>query len=155
MATFNLFHHFGEELHKGTHNFSAHTFRVALSNTAPTQNSDTTLSNVTQITGGGTTGYTTVADGAGATVTLTLAETSANSGVWRLGNTTDVVFTAGAAGFGPFRYAIIINDTPTSPANPVVGYLDYGSSISVTSGNTFTVDPGANGFYEYTVPAAV
>lgn len=155
MATFNLFDHFMEELLKGTHNFSSHTFRVALTNTAPTQDSDTTLTNVTQITGGGTTGYTTVADGAGATVTLTVAETSAGSGVWRLGtSSSDCVFTAGASGIGPFRYAVIVNDTPTSPANPLVGYLDYGSSITVTDGNTFTIDAGANGWVEWTVPNA-
>ncbi len=155
MAQFNLFDHFGEELHKGTHNFSTHTFRVALTNTAPTQTTDTTLSNVTQITGGGSTGYTTVTDGAGQTISLTVAETAADSGVWRLGtSSSDCVFTGGATGFGPFRYAVIVNDTPTSPANPLVGYLDYGSAISVTNGNTFTVDAGANGWYEYTVPNA-
>jgi hypothetical protein len=155
LATFVLFHHFGEELHKGTHNFSSNTFRVALTNTAPAQTTATTLSNITQITGGGTTGYTTVADGAGTTVALTVAETAADSGVWRLGtSSSDCVFTAGAAGIGPFRYAVVVNDTPTSPANPLVGYLDYGSSITVTDGNTFTVDAGANGWYEYTVAAA-
>jgi hypothetical protein len=40
---------------------------------------------------------------------------------------------------------VIYNDTPTSPADPVIGFLDYGSSITITNGNTFTIDVGANG----------
>ena len=150
MATFKLFDEFGKDLHNGVHNFTSHTFRVALTNTAPTQDTDATLTNVTQISAGN--GYTQVADGAGTTVSLTIAETSAGSGVWRLGtSSSDCVFTASGGSIGPFRYAVVVNDTPTSPANPLVGYLDYGSSITVTDGNTFTVDAGANGWYEYTV----
>lgn len=153
MATFTLFDEYMSDLLKGVHNHSSHTFRVALTNSAVAQDTGATLSDVTQITGGGSTGYTTCADGAGATVALTFAETSAGSGVWRVGtSSSDCVLTAGASNFGPFRYAIVWNDTPTSPANPLVGYLDYGQSITVTNGNTFTVDAGANGWVEWTVP---
>ena len=56
----------------------------------------------------------------------------------------DVVFTASGGSFGPFRYAVIYNDTPTSPADPLVGWYDYGSSITVLDGETFTVDFGAS-----------
>lgn len=154
MATFNLFHEFGKDLHNGVHNFGSHTFRVALTNSAPAQDTTALLADITQIAAGN--GYTTVADGAGTTIALTVAETSAGSGVWRLGtSSSDCVFTASGGSIGPFRYAVIVNDTPTSPLNPLVGYLDYGSNIPVTDGNTFTIDAGANGWYEYTVPAAV
>jgi hypothetical protein len=34
----------------------------------------------------------------------------------------------------------LYNDTPTSPADPLVGYWDYGSSITLAAGETFTVD---------------
>ena len=52
---------------------------------------------------------------------------------------TDIVLTATGA-VGPFRYVVIYNDTPTSPADPLIGWYDYGSSISLASGETFTVD---------------
>lgn len=52
----------------------------------------------------------------------------------------DVVWTATAGGFGPFRYVVLYNDTPTSPADPLIAYWDYGSSIPITEGVPFTVD---------------
>jgi hypothetical protein len=52
----------------------------------------------------------------------------------------DVVWTATAGGFGPFRYVVLYNDTPTSPADPLIAYWDYGSSISITEDVPFTVD---------------
>jgi hypothetical protein len=38
------------------------------------------------------------------------------------------------------RLLVLYNDTPTSPADPLIGWWDYGSSISVNDGETFTVD---------------
>jgi hypothetical protein len=61
----------------------------------------------------------------------------------------DVVWTgtgAGPAAFGPLQYIPLYNDTPTSPADPLVCWWDYGSSITVNTGETFTVDFGANIF---------
>lgn len=49
----------------------------------------------------------------------------------------DVVFTASGS-MGPFRYAILYDDTLTG--DPLIGYWDYGSSITLASGETFTVD---------------
>ncbi len=59
---------------------------------------------------------------------------------------TDIVFTASGGAIGPFRYAILYNDTPTSPADPLIGYWDYGSSITLADTETFTVDFGATLF---------
>ncbi len=59
---------------------------------------------------------------------------------------TDVVITAAGGPVGPFRYAIIYNDTPTAPADPLVCYFDYGTSISLADTEPFTVDFGANLF---------
>jgi len=58
----------------------------------------------------------------------------------------DVVFTASGGSFGPFRYAVLYNDTPTSPADPLIAYWEYGSSITITDGNDFTIDFGASIF---------
>lgn len=68
--------------------------------------------------------------------TLTGAQTS---GTFKLVAGTDPVFTATGA-VAAFRYAVMYNDTPTSPADPLIGFWDYGSSVSLTNGETFTVD---------------
>lgn len=128
MVAFNKFNQFTKDLLDGVHNFSSNTFKVALSNTVPV-NTNTVLANITQIANGN--GYTTGG-------TATTMSTSTSSGTAKATG-TDVVFTATGA-VGPFRYAVLYNDTPTSPADPLVGWWDYGSSISLANGDTFTVD---------------
>lgn len=138
MATYVKFQNFVEDLIEGVHDFDAHTFKVALTNTAPNA-TDTTLSQITQVSNGN--GYTT----GGTATTITTSEASGTGKV--VG--TDVVFTGSGAGFGPFRYAVFYNDTPTSPADPLISYWDYGSSISVAASETFTVDfDDTNGIFQ-------
>lgn len=139
MATFTFFDEFGNVLGQGDHQLDAHTFKWALTNTAPNAGSNSTLSDITQISAGN--GYTS----GGATMANTAwAETSGGSGVWRFTG-DDVVFTASEGDIGPFRYAVLYNDTHASDA--LVGYLDYGSEVTITDGNTFTIDVGANGVF--------
>lgn len=69
---------------------------------------------------------------------ITITASSQTSGTYKLVG-DDVVFTASGA-VGPFRYAVIYNDTQSSPAKPLIGWYDYGSSISLANGETFTVD---------------
>lgn len=40
--------------------------------------------------------------------------------------------------------AVLYNDTPSSPADPLIGYWDYGSSITLQIGETFTTDFGSS-----------
>jgi len=54
----------------------------------------------------------------------------------------DVVFTGSGGSFGPFRYVPLYNDASVSPLDPLIGWWDYGSSISIGDGETFTVDFG-------------
>lgn len=137
MATYNKFHCYIEDLHKAVHNLSTHTTKIMLTNTAPVA-TNTVKANLTEITAGS--GYT----AGGATVTLALNNTS---GTYKV-TPTDVVFTAAGGSIGPFRYAVWYNDTPTSPADPLIGWFDYGSSITLADTQTFTVDfDGANGVY--------
>lgn len=102
------------------------------------------LTDITQIAAGN--GYST---GGQALDSVTWAETSAGSGVWRL-NSADEVFTASGGAIAQFRYIVLYNNTATN--DELIGYLDYGSAVDVTSGNTFTIDLGANGWFELTIP---
>lgn len=139
MATYNKVNQFTMDLVSKVHNFTTTTgdsFRVALSNTAPTAAS-ATLSTVTQISAGN--GYST----GGSTGQVPTTTTSSGTAKVVL---TDVVFTASGGSIASLRYAFLYNDTPTSPADPGIAYWDYGSSVAPATGETFTVDfDGTNG----------
>lgn len=138
MATYNKYQNFVEDLIEGVHDFDAHTFKVMLSNTAPNAATHTVRADSTEITGGN--GYTS----GGTATTITTSETGGTAKV--VGS--DVVFTASGGSIGPFRYAIFYNDTPTSPADPLISWWDYGSSVTLADGETFTVDFDAtNGIF--------
>lgn len=133
MASFNKFNIFTYDALAKKHDFTADTFKVALSNTAPSA-ANSTLSDITQISSGN--GYTT-----GGTATSMSLSTS--SGVAKATG-TDVVFTASGGTIGPVRYAILYNDTAAS--DPLVGWWDYGSSATLAASETLTVDfDAANG----------
>lgn len=129
MASYNKFNQFTKDLIDGVHDFDAHTFKVMLTNTAPTS-SNTVKANLTEIGSGN--GYT--AGGTATTIT-----TSTSSGTAKVVG-TDVVFTASGGSIGPFRYAVLYNDTPTSPADPLIAWWDYASSITLADTETLTVD---------------
>lgn len=148
MATVWIPDEFFNHLGTAVHNLSTGSFKVALTNVAPVKGTSAVLADITQISAGN--GYTT----GGNAITLGWAETGAGTGVWRLGTTTsDCTFTASGGNMAQFRYAVLYNDTPTSPADPIVGVLDYGSAVDLTDGNSFTIDAGANGWIEFTTPA--
>lgn len=130
MAVFNKFNSFVQELGKGTHNFSTHVLKAALTNTLPV-NTNTVLANITQIATGG--GYTT---GAGGGLTLDGVSWTNASGTSKL-VITDEVFTASAS-VGPFRYVVLYNDTATN--DELIGWYDYGSSITLNTNETLTID---------------
>jgi hypothetical protein len=140
MATFNKFQDFSEQLAKGVHDFDAHTFKIALTNTLPV-NTQVSLDTVTNHPAPSpANGYA----AGGTATTIAVSETGGTTTV----TGTQVVFTATAGGIGSFRYAILYNDTATSPADALIGWWDYASSISLADGETFTVkfsntSPGA------------
>lgn len=127
MATFNKFNSFVEAVAEKVHNLGADTLKVLLTNSAPSA-SNTVKANLTEISAGN--GYT-----AGGTA-ATISASSQTSGTYKL-VLDDVVFTASGA-VGPFRYAVLYNDTATN--DELIGWWDYGSSISLANGETFTVN---------------
>jgi len=134
MAAFVKFQPFVENVAEKVHNLGSDTLKFALSNTGPNA-TDGTFSQITEITAQN--GYS-----AGGTQS-TISSSAQTSGTYKL-VLADVVFTASGGSFGPFRYVILYNDTPTSPADPLIGYYDYGTNITITTGNTFTVDCDAS-----------
>lgn len=130
MATYNKFYCTVEDLAEKVHNLGADTLKVVLTNTVPV-NTDTILANITQIANGN--GYTT----GGATATI--SSSAQTTGTYKL-VLADVVWTASGGTIGPFRYAVLYNDTPTSPADPLIGWWDYGSSVTLAIGESFTTD---------------
>lgn len=141
MATFTFFDEFKKYLADGTIDLDTHTFKAGLTNTAPTAGTDTVWANITEISAGN--GYTAAGQ---ALTSVTWAETGAGTGIWQW-TAADFSWTASGGSIGTFRYVVIYDDTPTSPADPLVGYWDYGSALTVTTGNTFTADIGASGIF--------
>lgn len=131
MAAFNKFNDFTEQLVRGVHDWDAHTFKVALTNTAPTAADVSFLPGSAHPPPTNVNGYPT----GGSATTITISESSGTT----TAQGTQVVFTATAGGIGQFRYVILYNDTATSPADAGIGWWDYGSSISLADGESFTV----------------
>ena len=130
MATFNKFNAFAENVYEGVHDLGADTLKVMLTLTAPTA-TDAVKADLTEIIAGN--GYT-----AGGTTTVQ-SSSAQTSGTYKL-VVADVTFTASGGAIADFRYAVLYNDTPTSPADALIGYWDYGSTVSLASGETFTWD---------------
>ncbi len=137
MATFNKYEVFTENLSEKVHDLDLDTMKIYLSNTAPTA-TDTVKAtgSATEISAGN--GYT----AGGADVTNSTSRSGGTTSVVGV----DVVWTASGGSIGPFRYVVLYNDTPTSPADPLVGWWDYGSSITLAAGETFTTDFGSSMF---------
>ena len=131
MAAFNKFQSFVEHLAEKVHNLGADTLKIMLVNSPAPVNTNTVKADLTEITAGN--GYS----AGGAAVTITSSAQS--GGTYKLvGN--DVVITAAGGSIGPFRYAVLYNDTPTSPADPLIGWWDYGSAVTLQDGENLTVD---------------
>lgn len=143
MATGVVFHEAMNNIGNGAIDLDSHTFKAVLTNTAPSQANDDELADITQIANGN--GYTT----GGVTLSsVTWAETGAGTGIWQF-SCADFSWTASGGNIADFRYVVIYSDTSTG--DKLFFYLDYGAAVTVTSGNSFTVDVQAAGLVRFTV----
>lgn len=136
MASFVKVNDFVEYAVEGM-NLGSDTLIVALSNTDPTAGTNVTadgngvLANISQIS------YSNLSSRTLASVT-----SAQSSGTYKL-SAADLTLTASGGSVAAFRYVVIYNDTVTN--DPVIGYYDYGSSLTLNDGDTFTIDIGSNG----------
>lgn len=125
MATFNKHNAWAENMCESA-NCGTDQFIVYLTNTLPTA-ANSVLADITQIS------YTNLS-----TRNITTTSSSQTGGTYTL-VFNDLTLTASGA-VATFRYIGIYDDTPTSPADPLVGWYDYGSAITMASGETLLID---------------
>lgn len=127
MAAFNKFQSFTKNVAEGKINLASDQLKIALTNVAPVA-TNAVLADLTEIS------YTNAS-----TRNITTSSSTQTGGVYKL-TVADLVITASGGSVGPFRYVAVYDDTPTSPAKPLIGWYDYGSSITLNAGETFTTD---------------
>lgn len=127
MANFNKFNSFVSDLAQKVHNLNSDTLKIMLSNTAPVAG-NTIKSNIAEIAAGN--GYT-----AGG-VAAALVSGNDTSGTYRL-ILSPVSWTASGGSIGPFEFAVLYNSSTAS--GNLIGWWDYGTTVTLTNGNTFTV----------------
>lgn len=133
-ATFAKFNSFTTAVAAGTHagclNADTDVLEVYLTNATPSASADSLKADLAEITiENGYAGGVDIENAAtqtGAVITLTAA---------------DKTITASGGTVGPFRYAVIFNETATD--DPLIGYYDYGEAITLGDGESFVIDFGA------------
>jgi hypothetical protein len=136
MAAYVKFYPFLEASFEKKHNLGSDSLIYWLSNTAPSQ-ANSVRTDITEIT------YTNLSSRA-----VTVSSSSTNGSNEYVLVLADKVLTSTGGTTGPFRYVGVYNDTATND-DLVGGYYDYGSSITLADGETFTIDHDpTNGFFK-------
>ena len=133
MATYNKFQCFVEDICEKKHNLGSDTLKVAFSNAsnAPSASADAVLADITTIAA------TNLGD-----LSLSVSSSSQTSGTYKL-VVADKTLTA-TGDVPAFRYVIIYNDTATN--KELICWYDYGSEVTLASGDTFKLDFGTELF---------
>lgn len=128
MATYVKFQQTVEDWMEGVYTASTDQFTVALTTNAnlPVV-TNSVLADITEIS------YTNLSSR-----NLTTSTSSQTTGTFTQ-LFADLVLTASGA-VATFRHVVIYNNTPTSPANPLLCMYDYGSDLTLASGETLTLD---------------
>lgn len=109
------------------HNLNSDTLKILLSNTLPVR-TNAVKADLTEISA--VNGY------AAGGVAAAFVSGNQTSGVYKL-ILSQAVFTASGGSFGPFQYACLYNSTAAS--GNLIAWWDYGTAITITNGNSFTV----------------
>jgi hypothetical protein len=127
MLSFSKFNSFAGQLVRAAHDFSTHTFKVLLTNSAPSA-ANTAKSDITELGAGN--GYSS----GGSATTVSISESSGTATL----SGTAVTFTASGGSLGPFQYAVLYN----ASNNKLVGWWDYGSALTLqNAGDSISFRP--------------
>ena len=128
MATYGKFQQTVEDWQEGVYTASTDQFTVALTTNgnAPVA-TNSVLANLTEIS------YTNLSSR-----NLTTSSSGQTTGTFTQ-LFSDLVLTASGA-VATFRHVVIYNNTPTSPADPLLARYDFGSDLTLASGETLTID---------------
>jgi hypothetical protein len=137
MATYQKFEAFVEHLAGGVHDLfgdnpgtNMDSAKIYLSNAAPNLATHAVKADLAEITTGN--GYTGPVEPGG------LAG-ARSGGTFTLSGNAVTITATGAV--GPFRYVVLMNDAPTSPADPLIAVWDHGSAVELADGESFTWKP--------------
>lgn len=141
MAAYNKFNQFVSDICRGVHNFTSDatctlTFALTATANAPVA-SNATLSALTQIS------YTNLSSRV-----VSITSEGQSAGVEKV-VCADLVLTASGGSAAAFQFLALYNDDPTSPADPLICWFDYGSALTLADGETLTIDfSPTNGLFQ-------
>ncbi len=133
MASYNKINVFPLDLGSKVHNVGADALTIALTTTAnkPVA-TNSVLANLTQIS------YTNLSARV-PTITSWLQTTGTAKLIL-----ADLILTASGT-VAAFGAIVLYNDTPTSPADPLIAWWEYGSDVTLLNTETFTLDFDGSG----------
>ena len=133
MATYTKFQCFVEDLAEKKHNLASDTLKAAFSNATnePDAAADVKLADITTIDA------TNLGD-----LSLSVSSSSQTAGTYKLVVADKTLTATGAV--PAFRYVIIYNDAATK--KELICFFDYGSEVTLASGDTFKLDFGTELF---------
>lgn len=144
-SSWNKFNSFVEDIAEKVHNLGADALTVAFcaAANAPVVG-NTVLANLTQVA------YTNVVTTPNATRVIGVTTSAQTSGTYKL-VLPDMTVTATGGNIAPFRYVVIYNDTSVAPTDALIAWLDYGSDVTIATGETLLIDfDGAAGVFTLT-----
>lgn len=128
MPAFAKFNSFVEAKGRGVHNLHADTLKIMLTNVAPIA-ANSVKADLTEIAAGN--GYVAGGHQVGNNTYVQAGGVAKLSG-------DDVVITAAGGPIGPYRYAVLYNDT--APNDELIGFWDKGASSTLNDGEAVTID---------------